>query len=246
MPNVERMLQDFMKGAQESQGFMPGRTPGVELLRLGTEEKLASIDPGFAAAIGTAVPLPGTGPAFSALAAPDGRKWPAALGAMGGGVLGGVTGALGGTLADHLMDNDDPELARIIAYLGAIGGAGLGAHYAAKPPTDSKTASALDAAYLDGIKLAVEQFKLAEEEKTAIFGTIGSFLGSQILGKGLGAFASRFGGAGAKGLLGRAAGWASRGANFFNGGGTGAQMVGSTLGGMAGGAVDNRLSRQPA
>jgi hypothetical protein len=87
-------------------------------------------DPGSALwpMLGTAVPLPMTGPLAALAAAPEGKGnrafWGSAAGSLGGDILGSGVGASIGALLKN--PGAAEALAKALSRIGAVGGSGLG------------------------------------------------------------------------------------------------------------------------
>ena len=112
MVDANKIIEDIIKGAQQTEGFMRGGAMGIERQILGEETKLAGDHAGLGAALG--------GPIGAAIGAESGHRGDAALGSLGGGLAGSVAGGGAGALIGLLARN--PALA---AQLG-IGGANVG------------------------------------------------------------------------------------------------------------------------
>ena len=165
MVNVDKIIEDIIKGAQETEGFMRGGTMGIERQTIGTETKLAGGHPGLGAALG--------GPLGAAIGAESGHRGDAALGSIGGGLAGGFAGGGAGALIGLLARN--PGLAAALGIGGAaIGGTAgniYGAHEMGKSHSQrlqDKLSSVkvedntvLPNAYGKGIKAACDRYKVA-------------------------------------------------------------------------------------
>jgi hypothetical protein len=175
----DKFIADLVKGAEASQGFMPGSKVNVEISRehRGREEKLAS----FGGALGGG--LLGGG-----------------AGALGGGLAGAGTGALLGKLL-HL----DPAVAQDMGALlgvggaaaGGLGGAAAGTAAGMEPHRPSlmerMKGGALESRYTDGIKAAAAAFGIKEAFLPALLGAAAPMLGRSLLGKAAPAIAGRVG-----------------------------------------------------
>ena len=163
MPNVQQMIEDFIKGARMGHGFMRNGQVGVEMQTLGQETKLAEISPGGASLLGSMVPLPFASPIAAGMAADKGHGWGAAGGSLLGGGVGALAGGAGGAGLGALIGllAKNPALGALIG--GGVGaGAGnlAGKYYGANAGGDYKE-SALKDIYHEGFKAACERFKVS-------------------------------------------------------------------------------------
>jgi hypothetical protein len=140
MANVQRIIDDFLKGA--------GRAGvGVQAQVLGTEQKLADAWGPVGDALGVAGPLAGAG-IYGAQHADSGHRGRGALGAMGGGTL----GYLGGTALGGLIGA--PTIGGV---LGAGLGTGMGGYLGGSAPEPSmldRVRGKLGAAHAAGVEAA--------------------------------------------------------------------------------------------
>jgi hypothetical protein len=187
MPNVQKMIEDFIKGARMGSGFMRGGQVGVEQQIIGQESKLATSHAGLGAmerlrnkmsaakeaGLGGGVGATAAGPVGAALGAgfqdqSGGSALGGGLGSLVGGGLGGLAGHYGGkgigALIAQLADTD-PEAAQQLgaalgAPVGAIGGSILGGHFGQNIGRPSEKQSALHSTFLEGFKAACDRFKI--------------------------------------------------------------------------------------
>jgi hypothetical protein len=159
MVDANKIIEDIIKGAQQTEGFMRGGTVGIERQILGEETKLSGDHAGLGAALG--------GPIGAAIGAESGHRGDAALGSLGGGLAGGVAGGGAGALIGLLARN--PALAAQLGIgggnLGGFAGSIYGAHEMGKSHSqrfqDKLSAdNALPAAYFAGAKEACDHFKV--------------------------------------------------------------------------------------
>lgn len=137
MTSMERILADFIKGAERAGG-------AVQMGEPGQETKLA-------VTLGELAGLGGLG-ALGAVDADPGHRGRGALGAMAGGALGGLSGMALGDLVGM------PQLGKL---LGAGLGAGAGGHFAGHAPQPSmldRVQSKLSAAHAAGVEAAKVAF----------------------------------------------------------------------------------------
>lgn len=228
MSNIsDRIIEDLIKGAERTEGFLRGSRVGVEVARenRGREEKLA-MGAGMGALLGGAggvglAALTGAHPLSLAsagsaaagaglggfLGSDEGRGAAGGLGALGGGVTGAVAGdLLGGLTGNRHVLNFAP-------LLGTAAGAYLGGRTGGDAPEpgllDRMRAKLSSDGFAQGAHAAARAFGV---DKTAFVGAIA----------GMGA--SALGGAVAKKLAPKAMGALGKGA---------LEMGGQVAGGMA-------------
>jgi hypothetical protein len=227
---MDQFIADLVKGAERTEGFMRGGHVGVEVQRehRGREEKLAMQGSTMLGGI------PAVGPWLSGLnAAARDDSMPSGaltgLGASVGQVAGGVGGAHAGHALGGLSDNDKLQMIATLVGggLGTVGGGMLGAAAGRgldhKIEGESGKRAALENAYVEGVKAAAAQFKVA------FLPFLGAIAGPMLARKGLAHVASR--------NIGGTAHRAMKSVNAGGMGGMGFDMAGS----MAGGAAGNML-----
>lgn len=225
MDIAQKIIDDLIKGAAASEGFVRGSRMQVQIGEAqGHETKLASIG----GALGGGVLGGGAG-------------------ALGGGLAGAGTGALLGKLL-HLDPSLAQELGTMLgmggAAAGGIGGAAAGAAAGQEPHHPSLMerikGGGLDERYTKGAKAAATRFGIKEAFLGSLLPLAGSALGGMGLRAGAGALAK---GAGGK-MLG---GLASKALPHMAGGigGAATDAIGGSLGGMLGQRLSPQRQPQP-
>ena len=186
MSIVDKIIEDLIKGAQASEGFMRGSRVNVEVQRHGEEQKLANhagLGAGLGSLLGHTIPLPGGGiastAAGAALGAEPGHRGGAALGALGGDLAGSIAGSVGGGALAELLHTNPTLLKQILGTAGGAAGATLGAN----------KMSALDDACVAGVKAACERFGVKEAFLGAALPLLGSMAGPALARAGAARFA---------------------------------------------------------
>lgn len=192
MSIVDQIIEDLVKGAQASEGFVRGSRANVEIQRHGEEQKLAN-HAGLGAGLGAASMLPFGGAIGGALGADDGHRADAALGGTLGGLGGATLGAAGGAGLGALL-HMNPALLKDLAMVGGVGGNVAGSAYGA-----SKM-SAVSDAYATGVKTATTRFGIKEAFLGALMPLLGSVAGPSLARAGAARFAPGLAQAASKGL----------------------------------------------
>lgn len=210
---TDRFIADLIKGAESSEGFIPGSRVAVEVAReaRGREEKLAADASTYLGGI----PVAGPGLAGLNASARDGSMSSgfltgagAGVGQYGGAALGSM---LGNRLSKYLADRFDlnEEDAQLLGMGlgglgGTIGGGMLGAAGGRALGEPTKQGSLQDT-YQEGVHAALEGFGVKEAFLGAIAPAVGSALGGTVAKAGLGALAGQARNRGLRGMAGRAA-----------------------------------------
>lgn len=165
----EKFIQDLIKGAMQTEGFMPGGVVGVQRDVMRREEKLAGMGGGIAGGLGGLLG-PGAGTLAAGLGAglQDGNVR-SGVGAGLGSMLGGVGGSALGLI--------DPRLSMLSPILSGVGGA-VGQSLA-RPKE-----SALKTAFVAGRDAALARYKVAF--LGAVAPLLGSVAGPALARAGLG------------------------------------------------------------
>jgi hypothetical protein len=183
MVDANKIIEDIIKGAQATEGFIRGGTMGVERQVLGEETKLAN-NPGAGAALGNLAGVGGEyagmpggmagqmigAPVGAAIAARPGHRMDAAKGTAGGGLLGTLGGGLTGAAIGAILK--DPMLASELANTMARGGGAVGSVVGANEARSTrdqiedkidavKRGSVLSQSMMRGINDAAAHFKVA-------------------------------------------------------------------------------------
>ncbi len=235
-PFLDKFMEDLIKGAQSTEGFVRGGHVGVEVQRenRGREEKLAGLGGALGGMVGPIGAAAVGGLQDQSGSSAFGSGAGSLIGAPTGAAVGGLGGAGLGAIIARIADKDPAEGAALGAALGipvgALGGSMLGGHLGQNHMRESKQ-GALEQRYADGIKAAAAQFGIKE----AFLPLLGALAGGTLLRGGLGMAAKGLAGrAGVGGMIGRGAqgalNWAGKGPMR----GAALDMAGSMAGGAAG------------